>query len=166
MKNTIHTLKTTALSIMAVASVTAVATLTTSVAHADTWKTLPPSVCQAEYPGNVVNGQLRYYSEYVRHYDVAGGPAQTIVYCPLKMDDNAPATLAVYVDYSKSDSMGCQLVANHYYGLPKTLKTFSVPTGVNKFTYNTIGTGSWWSSQVLCWLGHNDKLHALNYKAL
>ena len=164
MNTKIHAFKTTTLSALVVTSTLLVATLSTNL-QAAPWKTIPGSACQASLPGNLKPGQVEIWSEYIKHKDVAGGPSSTTVYCPIKMDDNSPQTIGVWVDYTKADTLSCRLYTNHWKGLPKTSVAFNTPNG-SVTSYKTITTGTWWSIQVLCRLGNGDKITAINYNAL
>jgi len=161
MKTIFNSLKGISLSILAV---TVVTTLSTSV-QAAPWRTLPASVCQVYNPGDVKPGQVKYQSGYVKHTDVAGAD-RTTVYCPIKLDDNSPSTIGVWVNYKQADAVTCWLYSNHYDGYPSVSHSYSTPSGLKMSSYKTITTGHWWSVSALCELGNKDEIHSLNYKKL
>lgn len=153
--------------VLGVVSVLAVGILSSSV-QAAPYKTIPPSACQASKAGDLKPGQLTIWSEFIRHTDVSGGSSSTNVYCPLIMHDNAPATIGVWINYSEVSAAGmnCYVKTNHYSGLPKISINIPTPVGLKKSVYQTIDTGSWWSTGVDCSIKNGDKIHSLNFKAL
>ena len=160
MKINIKGITTSLLSILAVATAT---TLINSV-QAAPWKTLPPSVCQVHNPGDVKSGQVKYWSSGVTHANVTGGPSTTLFYCPIKVDDNAPNTVGVWLNYSEVDDVQCWLRTNHWTGYPKLEKAFVTPAGLHRTNYKEIHTGYWWSVHVQCRLGNQDEINSFNYK--
>ncbi len=154
----------TTLPLLGIISISFLMSLSSS-AMADTWKTLPGSSCKPHDPGVLKSGQLRTSNGSIKHNDVVGGPTYTSVVCPIKMDDNAPATIAIWTNYTEMDSLSCTIYSDHWDGSEFRSKPVTTNPG-GKTYYQTINTGSWWSVQAECTLGNGDKITSFNYKAL